>query len=204
MTIKAIRPDAASGAGLDRGDARPIGRNARIPLGGVQIVAGIVLIGMVALGLTGYVEKWLWMRQLDFVAIFWTLLSVQCAMGLAAFVFAFAFLWLNLRRSVRSVAAAGSAAEPASGPGLGRRGATRRGDRGVSQDIADRLRLCQLRRRRAVRHRDVFAMGHVSCASATARPSAYPIRSTASTSASMSFISPSMKCCSEACWCSRW
>jgi hypothetical protein len=112
MTIKAIRPDAASGAGLDRGDARPIGRNARIPLGGVQIVAGIVLIGMVALGLTGYVEKWLWMRQLDFVAIFWTLLSVQCAMGLAAFVFAFAFLWLNLRRSVRSVAAAGSAAEP--------------------------------------------------------------------------------------------
>ena len=30
--------------------------------------------------ITGYVEKWLWMRQLDYAGIFWTLLSVQWAM----------------------------------------------------------------------------------------------------------------------------
>ena len=41
------------------------------------------------------------MRQLDYVGIFWTLLSVQCAMGILAFGLAFVFWWLNLRRAVQ-------------------------------------------------------------------------------------------------------
>jgi hypothetical protein len=59
------------------------------------IAAAVILI--VVLGIiTGYVEKWLWMRQLDYTGIFWTLLSVQWAMFCLAFVFAFLYLWLNL------------------------------------------------------------------------------------------------------------
>jgi uncharacterized membrane protein (UPF0182 family) len=58
----------------------------------------IVILGMIA----GYLEKWLWMRQLDYADIFWTLLSVQWAMACSAFVFAFLYLWINLREAVRN------------------------------------------------------------------------------------------------------
>jgi hypothetical protein len=37
----------------------------------------IVALLIIAIGFTGYVEKWLWMRQIDYIGIFWTLLSVQ-------------------------------------------------------------------------------------------------------------------------------
>jgi uncharacterized membrane protein (UPF0182 family) len=69
-----------------------------------MIAAAVLLI--IALGIIiGYVEKWLWMRQLDYAGIFWTLLSVQWAMFCSAFVFAFLYLWLNLRQAVRNSAA---------------------------------------------------------------------------------------------------
>jgi uncharacterized membrane protein (UPF0182 family) len=44
------------------------------------VIAAAVLL-VIALGvITGYLEKWLWMRQLDYAGIFWTLLSVRWAM----------------------------------------------------------------------------------------------------------------------------
>ena len=53
-----------------------------------MIAAAVLLV--IALGIiTGYLEKWLWMQQLDYPGIFWTLLSVQWAMFCSAFVFAF-------------------------------------------------------------------------------------------------------------------
>jgi len=39
------------------------------------------------------------MRQLDYTNIFWTLLSVRWTIFFAAFVFAFLFLWINLRQA---------------------------------------------------------------------------------------------------------
>ena len=69
-----------------------------------MIAAAVLLI--IVLGIiTGYLEKWLWMRQLDYASIFWTLLSVQWAMFCSAFVFAFLYLWVNLRQAVRNSAA---------------------------------------------------------------------------------------------------
>ncbi|MGH6817533.1 MAG: UPF0182 family protein, partial [Methylovirgula sp.] len=62
------------------------------------IIAAVLLIAVLA-SIAGYVEKWLWMRQLDYAGIFWTLLSVQCAMFCTAFVFAFLYLWINLRQA---------------------------------------------------------------------------------------------------------
>ena len=53
---------------------------------------------------TGYVEKWLWMRQVDYIGIFWTLLSVQWTMFLPAFFFAFLYLWINLRQAAKDSA----------------------------------------------------------------------------------------------------
>ncbi len=71
---------------------------------GLVIAAAVLLV--IVLGIiTGYVEKWLWMRQLDYAGIFWTLLSVQWAMFCSVFVFAFLYLWLNLRQAFRNNAA---------------------------------------------------------------------------------------------------
>jgi uncharacterized membrane protein (UPF0182 family) len=69
----------------------------------------------VLLALTGYIEKWLWMRQVDYVAIFWTVLSVQCALGLLAFVIVFGFLWFNLHEAVRGAVSSTTAARLKSG-----------------------------------------------------------------------------------------
>ena len=66
------------------------------------VIAAAVLLIIVLGIITGYLEKWLWMRQLDYAGIFWTLLSVQWAMFGLAFVFAFLYLWVNLRLAARN------------------------------------------------------------------------------------------------------
>ena len=72
----------------------------------LNLMIAVAVLLIIVLGvISGYIEKWLWMRQLDYAGIFWTLLSVQWAMFCSAFVFAFLYLWLNLRQVVRSSAA---------------------------------------------------------------------------------------------------
>ncbi len=68
------------------------------------IIIGVVLLTVLAT-VTGYIQKWLWMRQLEYAGIFWTLLSVQGTMFCSAFVAAFLYLWINLRQAVRISAA---------------------------------------------------------------------------------------------------
>jgi len=75
----------------------------------------VLAVLFVFLALTGYIEKWLWMRQVDYVAIFWTVLSVQCALGLLAFVIVFGFLWFNLHEAVRGGVSSTMAARLKSG-----------------------------------------------------------------------------------------
>lgn len=60
------------------------------------------LIGAVVPEVLAYLQKWLWMRQLGYLEIFWKLLSVQWGMFLLGFVFAFLFFWSNVRQAVRS------------------------------------------------------------------------------------------------------
>jgi len=63
-----------------------------------MITLGFVL--SIVLSLT---QKWLWMRQLDYVGIFWTLLSVKWGIfGLALFV-SILYLWINLRFAARNI-----------------------------------------------------------------------------------------------------
>ena len=66
-----------------------------------MIAAAVVLI-VVLIGIANYLEDWLWMRQLDYIGIFWTLLSVQWIMFCSAFVFAFLYLWINLRQAAKN------------------------------------------------------------------------------------------------------
>jgi uncharacterized membrane protein (UPF0182 family) len=94
--------------------ADPSGAGVALPMPGriTAIVAAVFVTAIILLGLTGYIEKWLWMTKLDYVSIFWTVLSVQCAMGALAFVIVFGFLWLNLHQAVTVGAGALGAAQP--------------------------------------------------------------------------------------------
>jgi hypothetical protein len=65
----------------------------------------VVLAAIFLAVIAGYVQKWLWMRQLGYAGIFWTLLSIKWAMFCSAFAFAFLYLWINLRRAASKRAA---------------------------------------------------------------------------------------------------
>lgn len=73
-------------------------------------IAVTVLLVIVLMAIAGNVQKWLWMRQLGYIGIFWTLLSVQWVMFCSAFVFAFLYLWLNFRQAARNSANFGGTA----------------------------------------------------------------------------------------------
>jgi len=61
-------------------------------------VAAILFIALIAI--PGFLQKWLWMRQLDYAGIFWTLFSVKVGLVCAGFAFAVLFLWINGKRLV--------------------------------------------------------------------------------------------------------
>lgn len=65
------------------------------------IVAVAAVIFIFLLITSGWIQKWLWMRQLDYQGIFWTLLFVQWGMFCSAFGIAFLYLWINLRLAVK-------------------------------------------------------------------------------------------------------
>ena len=77
----------------------------------IIFAAVLLIVGLIAIA--GNIQKWLWMRQLDYTGIFWTLLSVQWTMFFSAFVFAFLFLWVNFRQATRNKAAFGGVASTA-------------------------------------------------------------------------------------------
>ena len=60
------------------------------------IVAAVVLIALLVVA-SGWMQKELWMRQLGYTRVFWTLLSLQWELFCAAFVVAFLYLGINLR-----------------------------------------------------------------------------------------------------------
>jgi uncharacterized membrane protein (UPF0182 family) len=78
-------------------------------------VAALLFIALIAI--PGFLQKWLWMRQLDYAGIFWTLFSVKVGLTCTAFALAFLFLWLNVRQASKSGGGrAGSKTTPAEDP----------------------------------------------------------------------------------------
>jgi hypothetical protein len=67
---------------------------------GLLSAAAFVIVLAVLLGL---IQKLLWMRELDYVGIFWTLLSVKWGMFVVALVFAFLYLWINARFAAKRI-----------------------------------------------------------------------------------------------------
>jgi uncharacterized membrane protein (UPF0182 family) len=66
-------------------------------------IFALLVIGVVLSVVLGLVQKWLWMRQLDYAGNFWTLLSVKWGIfGLSLFISMF-YLWINLRFAARNI-----------------------------------------------------------------------------------------------------
>jgi uncharacterized membrane protein (UPF0182 family) len=67
-----------------------------------------ILLFIAASLVTDYLKKYLWMRQLHYTGIFWTLFAVQWIMFAVAFIIVFLFMWINLRQALlQSAATAG-------------------------------------------------------------------------------------------------
>ena len=66
------------------------------------LLVAAALLSVVLIAIAGDIEKWLWMSQLNYGGIFWTILSVQWTMFCSAFVFAFLYLWANLHLATRN------------------------------------------------------------------------------------------------------
>ena len=75
------------------------------------IVAAVVLIAFLVL-ISGWIQKELWMRQLKYAEVFWTLLSLRCGLSSVAFVVAFLYIWINLRFAVKNVITFGEGSLP--------------------------------------------------------------------------------------------
>ncbi len=65
------------------------------------VIPGIILLVIAISMVTDYLVKFLWMGQLHFTGIFWTLLSVQWTMYAVSFAIVFLFIWFNLRQALR-------------------------------------------------------------------------------------------------------
>jgi uncharacterized membrane protein (UPF0182 family) len=68
------------------------------------IVAAVVLISLLGV-ISGLIQKELWMQQLGYTSVFWTLLSLRWGLFCAAFAVALAYFWINLRFAARNGAA---------------------------------------------------------------------------------------------------
>jgi uncharacterized membrane protein (UPF0182 family) len=64
------------------------------------LIPAAILLFILAGMVTEYLKKWLWMAQLHYTGIFWTLFSVQWTMFAVAFVIVFLFMWINLRQAL--------------------------------------------------------------------------------------------------------
>ena len=63
----------------------------------------LLAIGVVLSLILGLVQKWLWMRQLDFAGIFWTLFSVKWGIFCVTLFISIVYLWINLRFAARNI-----------------------------------------------------------------------------------------------------
>lgn len=63
----------------------------------------LIGIGIVLSVVFDIVQKWLWMRQLDYAGIFWTLLTVKWGIFVVASIISVLYLWLNLRFAARNI-----------------------------------------------------------------------------------------------------
>ena len=64
------------------------------------LIPAVILLFIVISFVSGYLQKFLWMQQLHYAGIFWTMFDVQWTMFAVSFVVVFLFMWINLREAL--------------------------------------------------------------------------------------------------------
>jgi uncharacterized protein len=82
------------------GVERPRGARPRRPLG--LVIIGVISVSAILAIVPNWIQKWLWMRQVGYSSVFWTLFAVRWELFGAAFVFALLYLWINLRFAAKN------------------------------------------------------------------------------------------------------
>jgi len=102
--VEPIKPPAdakppANGSHQFTPDDRPmIGRPQQGML--VGAIAVIIVIGIVSV-IPSWIQKWLWMRELGYTGVFWTLFSLRWELFCTAFAVVSLYLWINLWLAAR-------------------------------------------------------------------------------------------------------
>jgi uncharacterized membrane protein (UPF0182 family) len=84
--------------GRAAGNYRILGRWRTLKL---ILVGAVVLIALLAV-ISGLIQKGLWMRQVGYSSVFWTLLSLRVELFCAAFAVALLYLWINLHFAAKN------------------------------------------------------------------------------------------------------
>ncbi|MGA2212401.1 MAG: UPF0182 family protein [Bryobacteraceae bacterium] len=66
------------------------------------VFIGLIAVVAILAFIPSWIQKWLWMHQLNYAGIFWKLFSVRWTMFGAAFVVAILYLWINLRLAMKN------------------------------------------------------------------------------------------------------
>lgn len=100
--IEPSRPVESEKPGTNGSQHRITGNPLRIGRRYRLAIAGAISIIAILAFIPGWIQKWLWMRQVGYSGIFWTLFSVRWGLFGAAFVVALLYLWINLRIAARN------------------------------------------------------------------------------------------------------
>ena len=84
------------------GGPRGIGRSI------LPALIGAILVVAILAFIPSWIQKWLWMRQLNYGGIFWTLFTVRWGLFCEALVVALLYLWINLHLAVKNCATFGA------------------------------------------------------------------------------------------------
>jgi hypothetical protein len=101
-----MNPKAVEEVTPERVEARHAARHrppSRLTHYVTRVLFGVIALAILLTVLLGLVQKGLWMRQLDYVGIFWTLLSVKWGMFGVALVCGLLYLGFNLRIAARDI-----------------------------------------------------------------------------------------------------
>lgn len=85
-----------------------------------------LLLFVALVTIPGLLKQWLWMDQVNYVGIFWTVLWIKLGIACIAFLAAFLFIWINLRRAATNSLALLQAGRK-SAPAHDKKGITLRG-----------------------------------------------------------------------------
>jgi uncharacterized membrane protein (UPF0182 family) len=108
--IAPLRPVADGKPGGNGSHRLTSGGLPRVGIPTRHLIGGAILVIALLAFIPGWIQKWLWMRQLNYGGIFWTLFSVRWELFGVAFVVALVYLWLNLRHAAKSGAILSSGA----------------------------------------------------------------------------------------------